>query len=85
MVTATGTLLLVVVPLPSWPMNPHPQQYAVPIVVKAQVDEPLASIALNNTPLGMLTATGNVASGVCAVAELALTIISPAVRSLRRS
>jgi hypothetical protein len=59
MVTATGTLLFVVVPLPSWLLKFTPQQYAVPIVVKAQVKlKALASIAANETPLGMLTATG---------------------------
>jgi hypothetical protein len=58
MVTATGTLLLVSMPLPSWPLLFHPQQYAVPVVVRAQVEILPASIAENETPLGIVTATG---------------------------
>ena len=58
MVTATGNKLCNVVPLPSRPWALLPQQYAVPIVVKAQMCALLASIALNNTPAGLVTSTG---------------------------
>jgi hypothetical protein len=37
MVTATGVVLPVVVPLPSLPLELLPQQYAVLVVVRAQV------------------------------------------------
>ena len=36
-VTATGTLLVVVEPLPSWPPPFRPQQYGAPVPPSAQV------------------------------------------------
>jgi hypothetical protein len=60
MVIATGTLLFVFVPLPSWPKEFCPQQYTVPVVVvvSAQMELGPTVISLNVTPDGMLTATG---------------------------
>jgi hypothetical protein len=58
MVIATGTLLAVFVPLPSWPEELAPQQYTVPVVVSAQEELVPLAIALNETPAGMVTATG---------------------------
>jgi hypothetical protein len=58
MLTATGTVLFVDVPLPKVLSRLEPQQYAVPVVVNAQADSPPWAIALNETPAGMLTATG---------------------------
>jgi hypothetical protein len=66
-VTATGMVLpFGVVPLPSWPLDPLPQQYAVPVVVRAQVcpDPAAAAIVANETPLGIVTATGALLSVV---------------------
>jgi hypothetical protein len=57
-VTATGVVLLVVVPLPSCPPLLSPQQYAVRVRVNAQVALRLPLIAVNETPLGIVTATG---------------------------
>jgi hypothetical protein len=37
--TLTGMKLPVVVPFPSWPCAPRPQQYATPPLVKPQVKE----------------------------------------------
>src|SRR5207244_2492391 len=47
--TSTGVLLLVVVPLPSWPPSFQPQHLTCPAVVSAQVCCPPAAIA--TTPL----------------------------------
>jgi hypothetical protein len=58
MVIATGTLLLLLVPLPISPLELAPQQYAAPALVSAQVCSPPALIDANVTPVGMLTATG---------------------------
>jgi hypothetical protein len=69
-VTATGTLLSVVVPLPSSPFKFHPQQYTVPVVVNAQGDIPEPELllrALNKTSGGIVTATGVVLSTVLVV------------------
>ena len=59
--TATGTLVIEVVPLPSWPELPAPQQYALSSEAIAQVCEVPAEICLivlpANTPV-VLTATG---------------------------
>jgi len=61
MVTAVGTKTLNAVdPLPIWPEEFEPQQYIVPVDVKAQVctaDE-LVSIDVKATPEGMVTARG---------------------------
>ena len=58
MVTATGMLLSVVVPLPSLPCILDPQQYTVPVVVRAQLCPAPAPIDAKVTPLGIVTATG---------------------------
>ena len=66
-VTATGTLLAFVVPLPSSPFQFQPQQYTVPVAVNAQGDIPepeLLVIAVNETLSGIITATGVVLSTV---------------------
>jgi hypothetical protein len=59
MVIATGMLLAVFVPLPSWPEEFAPQQYTVPVEVSAQEELVPLAIALNETPDGMVTATGS--------------------------
>ena len=58
MVTTTGVVLSVVLLLPSAPYEPYPQQYTVPVVVRAQVCVLPAAIAVKVTPAGMVTATG---------------------------
>jgi hypothetical protein len=61
MLTATGVVLLIVgvMPIMASMASPLvPQQYAVPVVVRAQEELPLTVIAENMIPLGMLTATG---------------------------
>ena len=58
MVTATGMLLSVVVPLPRLPLLFSPQQYTVPVVVRAQLCRLPAPIDVKVTPVGIVTATG---------------------------
>ena len=49
--TATGTVLVVaVVPLPSWPLPPWPQQYAAPVLASAQVKSVPAAIWVKVSP-----------------------------------
>ncbi len=43
--TATGVVLLVVVPLPSWPLPLLPQHFTVASFSRAQVWEPPAAIS----------------------------------------
>ena len=64
--TSTGTLLLVLVPLPSWPYEFAPQHLTPPPAVSAQECSPPALTAF--TPL---VSHRHVASRVGAVAELA--------------
>ena len=65
--TATGTLELVVELLPSLPLEPFPQQYALSSEAMAQVYDPPADICLMvfpaSTPV-VLTATGTLESAV---------------------
>ena len=58
MVTATGVGLLNVGVMPDELSLFIPQQYAVPVVVRAQEELPLTAIALNETLGGMVTALG---------------------------
>src|ERR1035437_5924479 len=60
MLTATGVLLLVVLglPLPSWPEPLYPQAQACPLLSRARRLPPPAGAALKVTPAGMLPATG---------------------------
>src|SRR5512138_3234405 len=55
--TATGTLLLVLLPLPSWPSPLLPQHTAAPSAVMAQVCCPPAETAVTPEPRPV-TATG---------------------------
>src|SRR6266852_5208642 len=48
--TATGVVLLVVEPLPSWPLAFRPQQYAAPPVVRPHVNSRAALMAANTRP-----------------------------------
>jgi hypothetical protein len=48
--TGTGVVLLVVVPLPSWPYEFTPQQYATPLVVTPQVLAHPALIEAKTSP-----------------------------------
>jgi hypothetical protein len=66
-VTATGTLLLVVVLLASWPDVPSPQQYATPALPSTHVWLPPALIPVTVTPDStpdVLTATATLLSVV---------------------
>jgi hypothetical protein len=61
-VTATGTLLLVTVLLPSWPSEFFPQQYAAPLLPSAHALNPLSAVIWvtvtpDSTP-DVVTATG---------------------------
>lgn len=58
MLTATGLLLSVVVPLPNIPLLLPPQQYAVLVLVSAQVCNFAATIEENMIPEGIDTACG---------------------------
>src|SRR5262249_38052734 len=53
--TSTGTLLLVVEPLPSSPASPSPQQYAVPEIVRPQVNPPPVFTSAKMSPPATLT------------------------------
>src|ERR1700693_704535 len=55
--TATGVLLLLVVPLPSWPIVLSPQASIWPVEVSARLWPPLA-IAVTVVPEGRLATTG---------------------------
>src|SRR5450759_144027 len=55
--TATGMLLMVVVPLPSWPWRVRPQASTWPVEVSARLWSPPA-MAVTVVPEGRLTATG---------------------------
>src|SRR5450756_2184673 len=55
--TATGMLLMVVVPLPSWPLLLLPQASTWPVEVSARLLSP-AAMAVTVVPEGRLTATG---------------------------
>src|SRR5579872_6273369 len=48
--TATGTLLWVLVPFPSWPLPFAPQQYAAPVLLSAQVKPVPVEIWVRVTP-----------------------------------
>jgi hypothetical protein len=72
MVTATGTVLAVVVPLPSSPLLFWPQQYTVPVVVSAQLELVPVAIVANETPDGMVTATGTLLAVVVPLPRLPL-------------
>src|SRR5450759_2655880 len=56
--TATGVLLLVVVPLPSWPYVLQPQASTWPVEVSARLWLVPPAIAVTVVPEGRLTATG---------------------------
>src|ERR1035437_8211629 len=60
MLTATGVLLLVVLglPLPSWPEPLYPQAQACPLLSRARLLPQPAEAALKGTPAGMVTVTG---------------------------
>src|ERR1700674_4944661 len=56
--TATGVLLSVVVPLPSWPTLLEPQARTWPVEVSARLCCPPPAMALTLAPAGRLTWTG---------------------------
>src|SRR5450759_5273975 len=56
--TTTGVLLLVVVPLPSWPSRLRPQASTWLAEVRAKLWEKPPAIAVTVVPEGRLTATG---------------------------
>src|ERR1051325_10993844 len=56
--TATGVVELVVVPLPSWPTEFHPQQYAAPADVRPQAKLLPAVIEVNRTVLSIANSGG---------------------------
>src|SRR5450756_2441066 len=56
--TWTGMLLLVVVPLPSWPELFKPQARTWPVEVSARLWSPPPAMAVTVVPEGRLTATG---------------------------
>src|SRR5450759_5065869 len=56
--TATGVLLLVLVPLPSWPKTLFPQASTWPVEVSARLWTPPAAMAVTVVPEGRRTATG---------------------------
>jgi hypothetical protein len=60
MTTATGMVLFRLMEglSPSWYMLLLPQQYAVPVVVSAQLCEVPVEIVVKVTPTGIVTATG---------------------------
>jgi hypothetical protein len=59
-VTATGMLLSVVLPLPNFPNWLFPQQYAIFVLVSAHAKSYPACIDVKVTPVGIVTATGTV-------------------------
>ena len=63
--TVTGTLALVVVPLPNWPKALDPQHWTVPPESSAQVCEVPAEMAI--APVRLLTLTGTLESVVVAL------------------
>src|SRR5450756_153579 len=56
--TATGVLLLVAMPLPSWPKLFKPQARTWPLEVTARLWPPPPAMAVTMVPEGRLTATG---------------------------
>src|SRR5450759_2682257 len=56
--TATGVLLLVAMPLPSWPKLFKPQARTWPLEVSARLWKPPPAMAVTVVPEGRLTATG---------------------------
>src|SRR5947209_7257685 len=58
--TATPTLLFVVVPLPSWPKAFSPQAMTEPLLSRARLNSELGPAAMATTPLSPLTGTGTV-------------------------
>src|SRR2546425_4774872 len=71
--TATGVVLLVVEPLPSWPLAFRPQQYAAPPVVRPHVKSRAALMAANTRP------TVTVADPICA-SPVAVIVAEPVAR-----